>query len=160
MITINGKEIMLGRYCKSCDEGLLDTWVQDVKYTSRRVGASSNLGFGTMVDQIHRVTVDIPMRYVRPDGTINLGFKALFSDTVNEAAGFDNVELYASCNQLGLAPTSAPTTAQQKRVITNLTNNFIPGVSGDPHIKGACDLQRPVAISIVFLSNLRSYRLG
>jgi hypothetical protein len=134
-LTVNGLNYTLGSYKNEWDEKYIDDWVGDIHYTSMSMAPPSQLGFGSALDQRHRVVVEIPNRYIRADGTITLGFVAHFTDT-GEAAGFDNIQLWSSCDDPMLAPTAAPTSTNQRKNTTTKTNNFIPGVSGDPHIKG------------------------
>jgi hypothetical protein len=132
-VTINGEDKTLGSYKNEFDEGVIDDWFGDIHFVSTSLGAPSQLGFGTPVDQIHRVTVEIPYRYVRPNKSITLGFKTDFTGGGEESAGFDNVQLFAVCDDPLRAPSAAPTRSNQKRVSRNTCP---PGATGDPHIKG------------------------
>jgi hypothetical protein len=132
-LTINGVDKTLGSYKSEFDEGIIDDWFGDIHFVSTSLGAPSNLGFGTPVDQKHRVIVEIPYRYVLANNTINIGFKTDFTGGGEESAGFDNIKLFAVCDNPALAPTAAPTKSSQKR---NNVNTCPPGATGDPHIKG------------------------
>jgi hypothetical protein len=124
-------EIPLGSYNKEFDEGYFEDWFSDVKYTSRSYGPPANLGFGADVDQRHKIIMELPNRFIRSDGTLSVRFR-FASTAVDEAAGFDNIKLMATCDEPDRAPTSAPTKPEQKRIIPN---NCIPGSWGDPHIR-------------------------
>jgi hypothetical protein len=134
-LTINGMDVPLGSYKNEWDEGFMQDWFSDIKWTSQSYAPPSQLGFSAdFLDQKHKLSVEIPNRYILSDGTINIGFRASFTAD-NEAVGFDNIKLFASCEDKQLAPTAAPTRSSDKRNFT-FTNNFSPGVTGDPHIKG------------------------
>jgi hypothetical protein len=146
--TSGGVEIPLGSYNKEFDEGYFENWYADIKYSSRSYGPPTQLGFGPDADQRHKVIMEIPNRFIRPDNTINIGFR--FQSTENdEFAGFDNIKLTATCDDAQLAPTSAPTRSEQRRNDT-LSNSCGPGSRGDPNIVpwncniysfiGKCDL--------------------
>jgi hypothetical protein len=136
-VIINGMDVPLGGYQNEWDEGFMQEWFSDIKWTSQSYGPPSHLGFNPdFMDQKHRVTVEIPNRYILSDGTINIGFKANFTSGIDsESVGFDNIKLFASCEDKQLAPTAAPTRSSDRRNFT-FTNDFSPGVTGDPHIKG------------------------
>jgi hypothetical protein len=133
-LTINGVSITLGSYKNEWDEGFMEDWVGNIHYTSQSYGPPAAMGFGVELDQKHKVIVDIPYSWVRPDDSIEIGFLTSFTDS-GEAAGFDNIKLYAVCDNPLLAPSAAPTKLTEKRNYT-ITNNYAPGFTGDPHIKG------------------------
>lgn len=131
-ISINNMDIPLGSYNSEFDEGYFEKWFGDVKYSSRSYEPPTQLGFGTSLDQRHNVIVEIPNRFITANDTVEIGFR--FASQSDEGAGFDNIKLFASCDNPQLAPTSAPTRPNQRRNITT-TNPFTPGSTGDPHLK-------------------------
>jgi hypothetical protein len=137
-VTINGMDVPMGSYKYEWDEGFMQDWFLDIHWSSQSYAPPSHLGFNAgLLDQKHKITVEIPNRHILANGTINIGFKANFTGGVdNESVGFDNINLIATCEDRKLAPTAAPTRSSDKRNITTPPNEITPGVSGDPHIKG------------------------
>jgi hypothetical protein len=129
--TPGAMSIPVGSYNKEFNEGYFEKWYADVKYTSQSYAPPANLGFGADVDQRHKVVMELPTRFIRSDGSVNVGLKFV-STSNDEFAGFDNIRLLATCDEPGRAPTSAPTKPEQKR---ENANECVPGSWGDPHVR-------------------------
>ena len=97
LVFINHKAPNLGYFdSDETENGRTGKGRNQLKFFISSRGPPKNIGFGHWKDQIHRVTVRIPPRYYRSDGTIEVRFRTSLNEAINkESAGFDNIKIIA-----------------------------------------------------------------
>ena len=110
-VYINAEELNLGVFNYNVDEGLkTGSSPSGITWQSLSGGTPTHIGFGSVNDQIHRVTATVPSSLLSA-GTLELRFGTRLSGGMEvNSSGFDNIRVTAlySCESPSSLPSATP----------------------------------------------------